>query len=814
MNTNCALTDQELLEILFLSPNATAIYTSEQLIIQSANEAMIRLWGKDHTVIGRPLQEALPEMEGQPFIAILQEVWKTGKTYQAIDTSAELMINGVRETLYFDFCYQGLKNKSGEVYCILHTATEVTERNLNRKNLEKARLQETDLLRERWLNEELASTNEELATTNEELASTNEELQQTQETLYLLNHELEMRVQERTMALAESEARARYLLSDAPVAIGVFTGKDHIIESANHKILDIWGKTKDIIGKPLHIALPELVGQSFLNILDVVFISGEPFYGNEVKALLEHNNTIEEVYSNFVYHPLKNKAGETTSIMLVAIVVTEQVKARKLIEESETRFRFLLNVMPQQVWTAKPDGSLDYVNQIVCDDFGRNEKEIVGVGWHEFIHPEDLAGCVKTWDNALKTADEYVYEFRLLFHDQVYRWHLSRAVPLIENGKIKLWLGTNTNIDLQKSNEQKKDEFLSIASHELKTPLTSIKAFNQLMQRTKQEDVLNKLVYRSSENIQRLERLINDLLDVTKINAGKINYSSETFKFSQMLEESIENVRHTSATHEILLQNKADINYTGDQFRLEQVMHNFLTNAVKYSPGAKKVIVRSWTELDSIVVSVQDFGIGIPEDKLDKLFERYYRVDNADMRFEGLGLGLFISSEILKRHHGSFWIESKEGVGSIFNFRLPLTDQPEEIPVVNHTDSFYQDSHITITYNKVRKQLEADWTGFQNLESVKQGCLTVLSMMVKNSCYKLINDNSNVLGTWADAAEWVGESYFPMLEQAGVKYIAWVFSSSIFSQLSAKKSLDIAVTNVVTHFFTDIVEAEQWMYSI
>jgi len=150
-----------------------------------------------------------------------------------------------------------------------------------------------------------------------------------QDGLHMLNNKLEERVQNRTKELANQEARLRDMLVDAPIAIAVFTGRNLIIESANKKILEACGKTDKIIGKTLSEAIPELIGQEFLNLLDQVFTSGDAFYGNEVKALLEQNGAIEEVYSNFVYQPLKNSEGKTTSIMLTANVITEQVLARK-----------------------------------------------------------------------------------------------------------------------------------------------------------------------------------------------------------------------------------------------------------------------------------------------------------------------------------------------------------------------------------------------------------------------------------------------------------------------------------------------------
>lgn len=356
----------------------------------------------------------------------------------------------------------------------------------------------------------------------------------------------------------------------------------------------------------------------------------------------------------------------------------------------------------------------------------------------------------------------------------------------------------------------KKDEFLSIASHELKTPLTSIKAFNQLMQRIHDPQKLAGFIEKSASHILRLEKLINDLLDVTRINAGKMVYNMQPFNFLQMLKDSIESVQHIEPLHEIILEDADDIEYVGDRLRLEQVVNNFLTNAIKYSPTAGKVLVTSKIREGNIIVSVKDFGIGIPQDHLDKLFDRYYRVDNTAMRFDGLGLGLFISSEILKGHQGDFWIESEQDKGSTFFFRLPMNKERLTRPVIN-TTTLYQDHTITIAYNEKDQRLDVDWTGFQNLTSVKQGCFKMLHMLKKHGCHKIINDNTHVQGTWSEAADWVGQEWFPMMEKAGLKYFAWVFSQSTFSQLSARKSVDVKEGKVTIQFFADVASAHEWL---
>lgn len=239
-------------------------------------------------------------------------------------------------------------------------------------------------------------------------------------------------------------------------------------------------------------------------------------------------------------------------------------------------------------------------------------------------------------------------------------------------------------------------------------------------------------------------------------------------------------------------------------------MNNFLSNAVKYSPDADKIIVNSAAEDNHILVSVQDFGIGIAKENLLNLFDRYYRVDNTAMRFEGLGLGLFISSEILKRHKGSFWIESEMGKGSTFFFRLPLAAESTAAPK-RRTQTFFKNEHITIIYHPEHRRLYADWTGFQDLETVRQGCMVMLDYLVINKCDRIVNDNNRVQGNWSEAVEWVGNTWFPMMEQAGLKYFAHLFSPSLFSQLSAQKSIDIMAGIITTQYFTDIKMAEAWI---
>lgn len=771
------------------------ILEGEEFIVSIANQPLATLWNKTMDQInGRALLDILPELHQQPFPVLLRKVYDSGEAYAQEEEVFYLQTENGTATKYVSFAYQPLKDGEGKVNAIVVTANDITEIVKIRKLLEESYEEQ------QVLNEEITAANEELAASNEELATTNEELS-----------EIQAQLQETMGWLSESEQRFRNLIREATVGIILLSGHEMTVKVVNQA----YGRfvrcnVEELQDKPLFEVLPD-AEVFFKDAVSRVIESGEPVYLYDQPYSAQEAGNPVEGFLNVIYQPYREADGKVTGILILCQDVTDQVKARKLIADTEKRFQVMLNAIPQQVWTALPDGKLNYVNQVVSGDFGVAADEIAGQGWQAFIHPDDLPRCLLEWERALTSSTEYLTEFRLRFLNGEYVWHLSRAVPLIENGVVTLWLGTNTNIELQKQNEQRKDEFLSIASHELKTPLTGIKAFNQLMKRSPDPKRTSSYIEKSTENINRLEKLINDLLDVTKINAGKLSYDMQPFDFAQLLKDSVDSVQLTTTTHQIKLEDPGQLSYTGDRLRLEQVVNNFLSNAIKYSPGASEVLMKCWVEENGLIVSVKDFGIGIEQEHLKHLFDRYYRIDNTEMRFEGLGLGLFISSEILKRHSGSFWIESTPGAGSTFYFRLPFAGPDVEKPADQHDDQFYQDAHITIVHPKENDWLEIDWTGFQDVDSVKSGGARILEIMRNSGVHKVLNDNTNVSGTWSEAADWTGQHWFPEMEKAGLRYFAWIYSPSMFSRLSAEKAVDAKIGNTVIQFFTDVASARKWL---
>jgi signal transduction histidine kinase len=223
--------------------------------------------------------------------------------------------------------------------------------------------------------------------------------------------------------------------------------------------------------------------------------------------------------------------------------------------------------------------------------------------------------------------------------------------------------------------EQRKDEFISMASHELRTPLTCLQGYTQLLHRqlagSDHPRALHALATMETQT-KRLSRLIADLLDLSKIQAGKLTFAEETVDMDTLVHEVAEQVQQTSQEHQITIEGNTSGTIVGDRERLGQVLGNLLTNAIKYSPEAERIIIRLTSTAEYLTVSVQDFGIGIPTREQEKIFERFYRVAGRHRQTAaGLGIGLTIAHQIIEHYKGKLWVESVEGQGSTFSFSLP-----------------------------------------------------------------------------------------------------------------------------------------------
>jgi two-component system, sensor histidine kinase and response regulator len=222
---------------------------------------------------------------------------------------------------------------------------------------------------------------------------------------------------------------------------------------------------------------------------------------------------------------------------------------------------------------------------------------------------------------------------------------------------------------------KRKDEFMSIASHELKTPLASVKAYVQLLDRSLEKDERIKgYLDRTLAQINKLNSLIVDLLDTSRIENGRLKFNESLFNFNKLINESVEMIGQIYPDYKIRVSGESNVLVKGDETRLEQVILNYMTNAIKYSPEIRELELHSTVQNNFLIVSVKDFGIGIPKDSQADVFRKFYRVEGTARRFQGLGVGLYICFEIIRRHNGKCWLESEVGKGSTFYFSLPIAN--------------------------------------------------------------------------------------------------------------------------------------------
>jgi PAS domain S-box-containing protein len=259
------------------------------------------------------------------------------------------------------------------------------------------------------------------------------------------------------------------MISQAPVSIGIFRGKDYITEIANSKALELWGRTEEeVLNKPILEAMPELKSQRIQKMLDEVYETGKIFSAFELPVQIKRNGLLQTVFVNFSYEPLYNSQGIVDGVMAVGSDVTEQVLSHQKTEVSEKRFRLLADSMPQHIWTADPNGNLNYYNQSVFNYSGLSIEQLNKDGWMQIVHPDDREKNLEAWAESVATGKDFVFEHRFRRHDGEYRWQLSRAKPQRdEKGQIQMWVGTSTDIHEQKNFRQELEKQVKERTAEL-----------------------------------------------------------------------------------------------------------------------------------------------------------------------------------------------------------------------------------------------------------------------------------------------------------------------------------------------------------
>ena len=357
--------------------------------------------------------------------------------------------------------------------------------------------------------------------------------------------------------------------------------------------------------------------------------------------------------------------------------ITEQLAIREQLKDSEEKLLLLADNISQLIWMTDETGYIFWYNKRWYEYTGTTLEEMQGWGWEKVQHPDHLDLVKTKWTENVESGEIFEMTFPLRSKSGEFRWFLTRAVPLRdESGKIIRWLGTNTDITEQRQNELRKNDFIGMVSHELKTPLTSLTALIQVakMKLEKSDDAfLANAMTRADTQAKKMTTMINGFLNISRLESGKMVIDKRIFNMENLIEEIIKETKITVSSHEIIFEPCQPMILNADRDKISSVISNLIGNAVKYSPKGKEIIVKCEIVDNNVQVSIKDYGLGIKSDDQHKLFDRYYRVENLNTKhISGFGIGLYLSAEIVQRHDGQIWVESNIGEGSTFYFSLAL----------------------------------------------------------------------------------------------------------------------------------------------
>lgn len=376
---------------------------------------------------------------------------------------------------------------------------------------------------------------------------------------------------------------------------------------------------------------------------------------------------------------------ENSNMILLAIQdVSEQKNLEVKTRENEERLQLLIHNASDIITVLDQTGSITYESPAIEPVLGYKPEERVGKNIHtdSIVHPDDRQTKINLLQKSVASPTENIMgEFRLQHKNGSYRTIDAIFNNMLDNPKINGVIATYRDITERKILENHKDEFIAIVSHELKTPVTSLKAYLQILEENiTQQDESNPalLVNKMNAQVDKLTTLIRDLLDYARIDSNRLHFREEEYELNELVKEITEEVQTTTKQHEIQTNLSRPVKLFGDRYRTGQVVTNLLSNAIKYSPKANKIIISTVVEKEKVKVFVEDFGIGIDAGHQQKVFDRFYRGNEKPHHFPGLGLGLYIASEFIKRQGGQIGVTSEPEKGSTFFFSLPMPHLTKE----------------------------------------------------------------------------------------------------------------------------------------
>ena len=722
---------KQLYAIFMQAPVGIAIFRGPEYIVDLINPPLCEIYGTTvNEMLGKSVFEVLHHAKGLGYEQLLDEVRLTGVPFKAQASAAPLMRGGTLETVYLNFVYEPFYEDDGLISGVIAVVVEVTEEVLAKQLIEeaeeRARLA-VDAVGLGTFDLNLLTGDMSTSTMFASIFGFEQPVSRSEYTSVFHEDDLAPRLKAHEEALITGVLlyEARVIWPDKSIHWARVEGK--VIYNKTAQATRILGTVIDITerrqAREAQQKLITLVANS-VDLMSILSMDGINSYINDAGRKMLGFTTEEEVretpisalhapedfdlVQNEVLPTVMNKGqwagrmmvrhlqtGEvfpvfnncirindpiTGEIIGIGAVMRDQrpeLAAKQALAESEQLLRSITTAAPTGLWMSNDKGSLTYVNQTWIDWVGLSYETQLGTGWLASVLDQDREKVRQKFLRATVHQQLFEVEFRIVHVDGTIHWCVATGKPQYDTQEnFTGYIGACVDITEQKHLQQQKDDFIGIASHELKTPVTSIKAYTQILERMllkKGEEKEASMINKMDAQINRLTSLIGDLLDVTKINSGKLQFNDRNFDFNELVTELVEDLQRTTEQHQ-LVENLQDVGIVyGDKERIGQVITNLISNAIKYSPEAKQIIIHTSINENEVSLCVEDFGVGISENKLNKVFDQFYRVSGEMQHtFPGLGLGLYISAEIIKREHGRIWVNSTPGKGSKFCFALPV----------------------------------------------------------------------------------------------------------------------------------------------
>ncbi|WP_081974701.1 PAS domain-containing sensor histidine kinase [Novilysobacter arseniciresistens] len=654
------------------SPNAYMVL-DRQLRFIEANQAYAQLTGRSRDeLIGRCLFDVFPgtrnpdgSSQVEQLRASIERAFATGERdvlalipYRVGDGDAP---SG--EVRYWSATHTPLRDANGAVSAVMQHTTDVTAIQRLREEVRQAR------------------------------AAAGPTMEQLSEGVF----ERAASVQRDNLRLAAREGFMTDLFEQAPGFIAVLRGPDHVFELANDAYEQLVGR-RDLIGRGVREALPELSGQGFFELLDQVRSTGRPFVGRSVPVELNDIDGLPRtVFVDFVYQPVRGASGAVESIFVQGSDVTDRETALDALRQSESRFHTIADLLPQMVWSTRPDGEVEYFNRRWYEFTGDGRGAIGGHAWVGRVHEQDRDRALAAWQASVATGDPYEVEYRLRDRHGEHHWVLARGLPVPgADGALLRWIGTCTLIHEQKrvqqmleesqqalrSADDQRNRFLATLAHELRNPLAPIANAAQLLKMAPdRQDTVSHTAGVIERQAEHMRRLVEDLLDVSRVTRGQARLHLAPVVLVEAVAVAVEQTAGAVAESRNRLEvidRAPGLRVRGDALRVTQIVANLVSNAAKFTPAGGRIVVEIDREGDGddaqACIRVTDTGIGLPPELLEQVFELFVQADGSAARSGGgLGIGLSLARSLAQLHGGSLAAHSDgPGQGSSFVLRLPV----------------------------------------------------------------------------------------------------------------------------------------------